>query len=393
MNRHPSFSRNWSRHHWIVAMAVVCVAVFTLWAGWAEIEEVSHAQGQVIARSRTQVIQSANDGVIAELLVREGQRVAKGQVLARLEREQAEAAYADSKGKVAAIKANLVRLHAEVFDRKLAFPPEVQAHPAFIANQTELFHRRRKALDQEVAALQASLRLVREELALNQPLLATGDIGKSDVIRLQRQVAELQGAITNRQNKYFQDAQADMTKAEEDLATQEQILADRTAVLERTELRAPADGMVRRIQLTTPGAKVRPGDVVMELVPTDSTLIVEAKLRPADVAFVRAGLPAAIKLDAYDYSIYGTLHGKVIYVSPDALSEETRAGEQVYYRAHIGIDEAELMKQNASRESRKKIEIQPGMTASIDIRTGVRTVLHYLTKPVTKTFAESLGER
>ncbi len=394
MNRRNSYFHNWNRHHGVVAMAVVSAAVFTAWAGWAEIEEVSHAQGQVIARSRTQVIQSANDGVIAELLVREGERVTKGQVLARLEREQAEAAHSDSRGKVAAIKANLARLHAEVFGRALVLPPEVRAYPAFVANQTELFQRRRKAVDQEVGALQASLRLVREELELNQPLLASGDISKSDVIRLQRQVAEIQGAITNRQNKYFQDAQADMTKAEEDLATQEQILADRATVLDRTELRAPADGLVRRIQLTTPGAKVRPGDVVMDLLPTDSALIIEAKLRPADVAFIRVGLPAAIKLDAYDYSIYGTLHGKVIYVSPDALSEETRTGEQVYYyRAHIGIDASELTKQNLGRDGRKKIEIQPGMTASVDIRTGVRTVLHYLSKPITKTFSESLGER
>lgn len=392
MKLHPSFYRNRSRQHWIIAMAVVCIAVFLLWASWAEIEEISHTQGQVIARSRTQVIQSANDGVIAELLVREGEKVQKGQVLARLEREQAEAAWNDSRGKAAAIKANLARLHAEVFDRKLEFPREVQLYPAFIANQTELFQRRRKALNQEISALETGLRLVREELALNEPLLAAGDIGKSDVIRLQRQEAELMGVITNRRNKYFQDAQVDMTKAEEDLATQEQILADRTAVFERTDLRASSDGLVRRIHLTTPGAKVKPGDVVMELLPNDA-LIVEVKLRPADVAFVRTSLPATIKLDAYDYSIYGTLHGKVIYISPDALSEETRAGEQIYYRAQIAIDEARLSEQNDIRDGRKKIEIQPGMTASVDIRTGVRTVLHYLTKPVIRTFAESLGER
>lgn len=393
MNRHTVFFRNWDRHHGIIALALVCVAVFMVWANWAQIEEVSHAQGQVIARSRTQVIQSANDGVIAALLVHEGERVSKGQVLVRLEREQAEAAHSDSRGKVAAIKANLSRLRAEVFGRPLAFPVDVRLYPAFVANQTELFQRRRKAVDQEVGALQASLRLVREELDLNQPLLASGDISKSDIIRLQRQVAELQGAITNRQNKYFQDAQADMTKAEEDLSTQEQILADRATVLDRTEVRAPADALVRKIYLTTPGAKVKPGDVVMDLLPTDSALIVEVKLRPADVAFIRVGLPAAIKLDAYDYSIYGTLHGKVSYISPDALSEESRTGEQIYYRVHLVIDESELVKENAPHDGKKKIEIQPGMTASVDIRTGSRTVLHYLSKPISKTFSESLGER
>lgn len=393
MNRRSVLSVHWDRHHWIIALALVCACAFIGWANWAQIEEVSHAQGQVIARSRTQVIQSANDGVIAALLVREGERVTKGQVLVLLEREQAQAAYTDSLGKVAAIVTNLSRLRAEVFGRPLEFPADVTAYPAFIANQTELFQRRRQAVDQEIGAMEASLRLVREELDLNQPLLASGDISKSDIIRLQRQVAELKGAITNRKNKYFQDAQADMTKAEEDLTTQTQILADRSAVFDRTELHAPADAVVRRIQLTTPGAKVKPGDVVMELLPTDSALIVEAKIRPADVAFVRVGLPATVKLDAYDYSIYGTLHGKVSYISPDALSEDSRTGEQFYYRAHITIDESELAKVNSLHSGQKKIHIQAGMTASVDIRTGVRTVLHYLSKPITKTFSESFGER
>jgi HlyD family type I secretion membrane fusion protein len=183
-----------------------------------------------------------------------------------------------------------------------------------------------------------------------------------------------------------------MTKAEEDLATQEQVLAERTSTYERTEITAPADGLVKNIQMTTPGAKVRPGDVIMELLPTDSALVVEAKLKPADIAFVRKDLPAAIKLDAFDYSIYGVLHGKVVYISPDALTEKTQAGEHVYYRTHIRIDEAALEERNRVHPGRP-VEIQPGMTATVEIRTGSQTVLAYLTKPVTKTLTESLGER
>lgn len=383
----------WNSHHWIITLTVVSVSALTAWAALAEIEEVAHAQGQVIARARTQVIQSANDGVIEAVLVHEGDKVAKGQLLARLERGQTYAAWIDSRGKVAAIKANLARLRAEVFSQPLVFPSEAKAYPAFVDNQTQLYNRRSKALEQEIDALQASLRLAREELSLNQPLLAAGDIGRSDVIRLKRQVAELEGAIVNRRNKYFQDAQVDMTKAEEELATQEQVLAERTENLDHTDVRAPADGLVRRIQLTTPGAKVRPGDVVMELLPTDSVLIVEAKLRPADVGFVRMGLPAAVKLDAYDYSIYGSLRGKVVYVSPDAFTEDTRAGEHIYYRAQIGIVEDQPVGAEGRRMGNKAIEIQPGMTATIDIKTGVRTVLQYLSKPVTKTISESFGER
>lgn len=380
------------RSHGLIFLVLLITAGFMLWATFSEIEQYARSPGVVIASARTQIVQSANDGVIEAVFVREGDRVKKGSVLARLDRSQVEAAQQDSLAKVAALKAATARLQAEVFGRPLRFQPEIASYATFISNQSELFQRRQNALNAEISNLQESLRLTREELHLSLPLLETGDIGKAEVIRLKKQVAEIEGHVTNRRNKYFQDAQAEMTKAEEDLATQEQVLAERTAVFERTELRAPSDGLVRKILLTTPGAKVRPGEVVMELLPTDSVLVVEVKLKPVDIAFIRIGLPASIKLDAYDYSIYGILRGEVSYVSPDALTEDTRAGEQVYYRVHIRIDSGALAERN--RESTKKlVEIQPGMTASVDIKTGSQTVFAYLTKPVTKTFSESLSER
>ncbi len=377
---------------WLLIAVGVGVAALGAWAAYSEIAQIARAPGQVIASARTQVIQSANDGVIEAVLVHEGQRVAKGQVLARLDSTQARAAYEDSLGKVAALRAALVRLQAEVFGRPLAFPQDVRAYPAFVANQTELFQRRQNALRAEIGALSDSLRLVQEELDLSLPLLATGDIGKTEIIRLQRQLADLNGQISNRRNKYFQDAQAEMTKAEEDLATQEHILAERTATFERMEILAPVNGLVNNIMTTTPGARVRPGEVVMQLLPTDSALIVEAKLKPADIAYVRRNLPAAIKLDAFDYSVYGVLRGKVSYISPDAFTEKTAAGEHVYYRVQIGIDEDELARRNR-QQGGKAVEIQPGMTATVEITTGRQTILAYLTKPVTKTLSQALGER
>lgn len=376
----------------LILLTGAILAILILWASFSELDQIARARGQVIASARTLVIQSANDGIIEAVRVREGEAVKKGQILARLDRSQAEAAWRDSRGKVAALKAALARLQAEVFGRPLEFDQDLQEYPAFVANQTELFHRRQRAIRAEVAALEESLRLVREELALSEKLLATGDIGRAEVIRLQKQVADLKGQITNRRNKYFQDAQADMTKAEEDLSTQQQALAERAAILERTEIVAPADGLVRNIQLTTPGAKVRPGDIIMELLPTGSALIVEVKLKPADIAYLRPGLPAAIKLDAYDYSIYGILRGEVAYISPDALTEKTPNGEQAYYRVQVRIDEEALAERNRAHPD-KPVEIQPGMTATVDITTGSQSVLRYLTKPVTKTLSESLSER
>jgi len=270
---------------------------------------------------------------------------------------------------------------------RAAKPSAALAYPHFVANQTELYNRRQQALKSEIGALESSLSLVRKELELSQPLVKSGDIGKIEILRLERQASELSGQISFRRNKFFQDAQADMTKAEEDLSTQRQLLTDRTAVVERLEIRAPADGLVKNIRLTTPGAKVRPGEVILELFPTDSNLIVEGKLAPANVAFIRTGMPAAVKLDAYDYSIYGVFHGKVIYISPDAIAEETRQGEALYYRVQVQLDDTSLLRHG------KPIEVQPGMTAVIDIRTNERTVLHYLTKPIVKVFKESMSEK
>lgn len=377
---------------WLIVLVFLIIAAFVVWARYSELDQIARAQGLIIATSRTQVIQSANDGVIESLLVREGESVSKGQILARLDRSQADAARRDSLGKVAALKAALIRLQAEVFNRPLVFPPDVRAYPTFVQNQTELFQRRQSAILAEVAALEESLTLTQEELKLLEKLLTSEDIGKTEVIRLQKQVAELKGQITNRRNKYFQDAQAEMTRAEEELSTQSQVLAERTTIFERTEITAPTAGVVNNIQITTSGAKVRPGDVIMELLPTGSALVIEAKLKPSDIAFVRKELPAAIKLDAFDYSIYGVLRGKVIYISPDALFEKTQHGDQAYYRVHVRIDDAALAERN-SKHPGKPVVIQPGMTATVDISTGSQSVLAYMTKPITKTLAESLSER
>lgn len=378
----------------LVGFGVVAalLLLFTWWATVSELVQISHAQGQVIASARTQSVQAAMEGVVVRLLVKEGQQVTAGQVLARLDRSQAEAAFLDTQGKVAALGAALVRLNAEVFGRPLVFPEEVKAYPNFVSNQAGLFRLRQSAVNSEIAALRESLSLAEQELALNQPLVATGDIGSLEVIRLKRVVADLSGQISTKRSKYLQDAQAEMTKAEEELATQRQVLAERASILERTEIVAPANGIVKNIQTTTPNAKVRAGDLILELVPTGGELIVEVKLRPADVAALRVGLPTSIKLDAYDYTIYGALRGKVRYVSPDALSERTAQGELAYYRVQIEIDRPQPEAQSKARPDRR-IEIQPGMTCMVDIETGHHTVLSYLTKPITKTLSESMRER
>lgn len=374
---------------WIVFGSLCVVIVpFLVWASYAQIDQISHAQGQVIATAKTQSIQSANDGVVDKIYVSEGQSVKKGDKLIVLEKSQAQASYDDSSAKVAALQAALVRLRAEVYGKPLIFSAEVKHYSDFVENQTALFHRRQQALNDEISALNESLKLAQDELNLNLPLLKSGDIGATEIIRLKRQIADLKGQISNKRNKYFQDSQAEMTKAEEELSTKEQELTDRSITLERTTIVSQMDAIVKNIILTTQGARVRPGDVILELVPSGDQLIVEAKLSPSDISFIKKGQKAAVKLDAYDYSIYGIFHGSVKYISPDTLVEKTERGDKNYFRVQIALDQTQLIS-----KSGKKIEIAPGMGTQVDIITGSRSVLAYLTKPLTKTFSESFHER
>jgi len=367
----------------------VVIVPFITWASFAQIDQISHAQGSIIATAKTQEIQSSIDGVIQSVTVKEGDEVKKGEVIVKLDKSQNEVAHEASFSKVASLEATLSRLNAEVYGKDLTFSKRVQDNfPDFIESQQELYRLRKLALKDEISALQDSVRLSQNELNMNMPLVASGDIGKVEVIKLQRQIADLKGQILNKKNKYFQDAQTEMTKVEEELSTREQELADKNITLEKSTITSPMNAVVKNILITTNGARVRPGDLILELVPSGDELIIEAKLQPSDISFVHKGQLAAIKLDAYDYSIYGIFHGTVKYISPDSIIEKTPQGDKPYFRVMIAIDKKELKSKVG-----KKIEISTGMTAQIDIITGKRTVLEYLTKPVTKTFGQAFHER
>jgi multidrug resistance efflux pump len=373
----------------LVLLLTAMLGLALYWASWAEIPQKARGTGQVIAVARTQVVQSANDGVVQRIMVLEGDAVKKGQLLMQLDAMQLEATTEDSRIKIAASHTALARLRAEAFQRPLAFDAaDSSGSAAFVRNQADLYYRRKKSLDDEVATLTDLLGHAQQELAMNLPLLKSGDIAQSEVIRLQKSITEIQGSITNRKNKYFQDAQTEMAKTEEDLAAQGQMLLDRKSNLERMKIYAPDDGLVRNVRVTTIGGRVRPGDVLLDLLPTNSELIVETKLKPQDLAFIGIGFPVSIKLDAYDYSVYGTLEGEVIYISPDALTEDTRAGEHIYYRVHVRILDNKLQTPRG-----KSIKIMPGMTTQVEIETGKMTVLNYLTKPLVKGLNAAFTER
>lgn len=385
------------KHSYTHAVLLIISMVFfficlIIWASMSKIESVARARGNIIAAQRTQIIQAATDGVISQINISEGQHVKKGETLANMEQEQALAALQDIQGKVAALRASQARLQAEVYGRSLVFPASINEYAVFISNQTELYNRRKLALSSEINALTKSKNLVSRERELASRLLKTGDIGQADVLRLERQQVDLEGQIAAKQNKFFQDTQAELTKVDEELSTQEQVLADREINFSRTRIISPVDGIVSKVEINTAGARVRPGDIIMNILPTSSTLIIEVKMSPSDIGNIRVGLPASVKLDAYDYTIYGTLPGKVIYISPDALVDKTARGDDFYYRVHISIDYSFLMSRN-EKKGEKKIDLQPGMTSTVEVYTGERTILEYLAKPLIKTFSESLGEK
>jgi adhesin transport system membrane fusion protein len=384
------------RARWVLRIIIVGLLSLVVWAAIGQIDQVTRAQGVLMASDRTQLVQSPDGGVLTELHIKEGQRVKAGQLLATLQKDRAAAAVSDSRAKVAALRITLARLHAEVYGKPLAFGPDLQTYTEYIRNQTDLYNKRQTAFKDDIRALENILVLAEDELQINRQLEITGDVSRTEVLRLQRGAADIKAQLAGKRNKYFQDAQAEMTKAQEELSTQSEQLKDRAQVLEHTELVAPMDAVVNSIKVTTIGGVVKPGETVLELLPTGEERIAEAKIPPADMAFVALGQSASIKIDAYDSSIYGGLTGTVDYISADALFADKASpgvpigpnNPPIYYVVRVRITGTEFLGETA-----KQIKLRPGLTASVEIKAQQRTVLSYLTKPITKTFGQALGER
>ncbi len=371
------------------ALFVVIIPLL-IWANFAEIEQRSTTRGIVIAADKTQKIQAPIDGVVDVIMVREGHKVKKGDVLVVLEKEQNQAALDAAASKVASLKAKLSRLKAETHSEDLNYPVGFlqDGYQEFIKTQKKLFLLRKKALEDEVFSLASALALKEEELTSNQSLVESGDIGRNRIFKIDREIVDLKGKISNTQNQFFQAAQEEMTKTEEELSIRKEMMTEKRVTLNRSEIISHMDAVVKEIIITTKGAKVRPGDVILELVPLGQELIIEVKLKPTDISFVKIGQKASVKLDTYDFSIYGAFDGRVEYISPDTIIEKTSRGEEYFFKVLISLDHGDLYTKKGTA-----IDVTTGMGAQVDIITGTRTVLHYLTKPVIKVLDESFTER
>jgi len=374
----------------MMLMLFVALVTFLLWAAIFEIDQTVRAQGQIILISRTQIIQAADGGVLSRILVQEGESVAAGQLLAELERERPTAAYEENRAKVAALAAAMVRAKSEASGSKPEFSDELRQYPEFVAAQQALFEQRKFSLQEELATLQDNLGMAQEELRMNEALLQTGDTSRLEVMRARRQVGELQGKINTARNKYRQDAMQEAAKLVEEISSTRYKLEERQSILGHTELTAPVAGVVKYMKITTIGGVLRAGDELMQISPTEGDKVIEVKINPVDIGQLKLGLPVAVKLDAFDYSTYGTLQGILSYISADTLVEQGANGQTLtYYRAHVRLDEDK----NKSNIKLADVSLKPGMTATVDIRTNSRSVLKYLAKPVFKAFGGAMNER
>jgi adhesin transport system membrane fusion protein len=359
-----------------------------LWASLAKVDQITKADGRIVSDGREQVIASLEGGILSNMMVREGMLVEKGQDLLQLDPTRVEAQQNEGLAKRTSLKATVARLQAEATGRPLTFPPEVMNDPAMVQGETESYEARRQALSEAVSVTHRSLGLLQKELRMSERMAASGLMSDVEVMRLQRQVNDMNLQIQERVNRFRQDANAELVRARTELAQIEEQMVVKQDVLRRTTLKAQVRGVIKNIRIGTVGGVVQAGAPIMEILPMGSRVLVEARLKPADIGFIRKGLPVTVKLSAYDYFVYGGLEGVIDYISPDALGEDAKVGaaDTTYYRALIRADVSTLKKAG------KPLSVIPGMTASVEIRTGERTVLQYLVMPLLKS-QEAFRER
>lgn len=373
---------------WLVAIAVAALVAF---AAAFKIDRAVRAQGQIIPSSRTQVIQAIDGGMLSDLHVKEGDVVKSGQVLAELEPDRALAGFAQSEAEYASKRIALVRALSELVERKPTYGAEDRKYPDFIDAQMGIYRQRQQSIKDEIDNLMQAKKLADDELAMHQRLLKSGDISRSEVMRAERQVIDLQARMTGVRNKYLDEARKEVAKLEEELSASRYKRDDRQSVLQHTDLRAPMGGIVKSVRINTVGGVLRPGDELMQISPVDDALLVEVKVNPADIAYLQLGLPAKVRMDAFDASIYANVLGKVTYVSPDTLSEQGPDGRsQVYYRAHVQFDWPATHANGVHNIGPETIK--PGLAATVDIVTGERSILSYLFKPIARAFSGALNQ-
>ena len=413
--------------HLVIWLSVAFLVAALVWAANAKLDEVARAEGRVIPSSQIQIVQNLEGGILAEVMAREGDSIKAGQSLMRLDDTRFASSFNESRLSYLAVEASIARLEAEIagipFTVPEGFPIE---HSSLIDDESELFHRRAEEMGSaidilsqqltqqqqglaelraETAKLEVSARLAQEEFRITEPLVETGAVSQVELLRLQGAVNESEGRlevtrlaipkaaaliaeaerkIRERGEQFLREAQTELNEAR----TQHSKLAISSVALQdrvrRTDIQSPVDGTVKQILVNTVGAVIQPGMDLVEIVPANDTLLIEAKVRPADIAFLRPGQHATVKLTAYDFSIYGGLDSELELISADTINDER--GEY-FFKIQVRTQRNYLGTEN------NPLPIIPGMIATVNIMTGEKTVLDYLLKPLKRAQANALSER
>jgi adhesin transport system membrane fusion protein len=372
---------------WAVYLVLAALVAATAWAALAKVDIVAKAPARIVADGRDQVIASLEGGILRELHVRDGDAVVPGQPLATLDATRFEAVQAEGQARRLALRAAIARLEAEAAGRAPAFPPEVAAERRVADGEMASYRARQQALQDGLSAQRRGIELVRRELAVASRMAAQGLMSEVEVMRLERQLNELELTAQDRVNRFRQEAQGELVRQRNELSALEEQMVARDDAVRRTVLRSPVRGIVKQVRANTPGGVIAPGAAVMEIVPRGERVLVEARIRPADIGFVQVGQPVTMKLTAYDPVVYGGLEGTLVRISPDAITDAERgpAGE-AYYRALV--ESASPMLRAGVRE----LPLRPGMTGTAEVRTGQRTVLDFVLRPLLRS-QEALRER
>lgn len=411
----------------MLILILIFFLVATVWAWFAVVDEVTHAEGKVIPSSRVQVIQNLEGGILKEILVSEGQLVSNGQVIMRIDDTGFSSSFGELQARYYSLIGEIARLKAEAEDTSLQFDAKMKKeHPGIVKDQLALFAARKSELETQISILsqqldqrkqekdellgklkqlRESLTITQEELDITEPLAEKNIVPKIELLRLRRQISDLGGQISaaelalprvessineaqsriEEKYKHFKSVSAgDLSQRNVEFARIKKIILGAEDKVSRTEIRSPVKGVVKSIKKNTIGGVVQPGEDLMEIVPLDDTLLVEARVRPSDIAFLHPDQKARVKFSAYDFSIYGGLSGKLEQIGVDTVLDER--GE-AYYKVMIRTEKNHLTKGGET------LPIIPGMVAVVDIITGQKTVLTYILKPIIKAKQLALTER
>ena len=369
---------------WLLVLFLIAAG---LWASRAELDEVTRGAGKVIPSSSVQIIESLEGGLLESIPVREGDIVEAGDILLKIDDTLFAATYQENISRRDALEARMARLRAESEGLELiSFPGEIAKRRSdLVASETELLVKRRSDLETGLATVRRSLQLAQQEMGMTRPLEKKGIVSKVEILRLERTINELEGSISNLTSLFQKEALEEFDRTRSELEALLESIKGYGDRVDRAVVRSPVRGTINRIHINTVGRVIGAGESIMEIVPLDDTLLIEANVRPSDIAFLHPGQEAVVKVTAYDFAIYGGLDGHVEHIGADTTLDENGLS---FYQIKVRTAESSLRDREGGA-----LPIIPGMVTEVDILTGKKTVLQYLLKPVLRAKARAFRER